>query len=72
MENEYALEEERYKWGKYLYNIKGYLGGVGVVPNNLIYTYNFKTNSWNQFTKLDTKLIENYSCTTHFTKNGNR
>ena len=72
IESEYAIEAERYKWGKTPYDSIGYLGGLGVVPNNLVYTYDFETNSWNQFIKLDTLFIENYSCTTHFTKNGNR
>ena len=72
IESEYAIEAERYKWGKNPYDSIGYLGGLGVVPNNLVYTYDFETNSWNQFIRLDSLMIENYSCTTHFTKNGNR
>ena len=70
--NEFAHEFDRYKWGKELSNQNGFLGAPGVVPNNLIYTYNFETNHWNKFIELNSILIENYSCTTHFTKRGER
>ena len=54
------------------YNNQGYLGGLGVEPNNLIYTYSFEKNVWKLFTQLDSLFIENYSCTTYFSKDGQR
>ena len=54
------------------YNNQGYLGGLGVEPNNLVYTYNFEKNVWKLFIELDSLFIENYSCTTYFSKDGQR
>ena len=39
------------------------------VPNNLIYTYNFSTNSWTFFKELTNPIVDAYSCTTFQAKN---
>ena len=39
------------------------------VPNNLIYTYNFSTNSWRFFKELTNPMVDAYSCTTFQAKN---
>ena len=57
-------------WGKNPNNIQGYLGGTGVISNNLTYIYNFKTNLWEQFIQLDSMNIESYTCTTYYSKDG--
>ena len=41
-----------------------------MVPNNLIYTYDFSNNSWSKFMQLPMQQIHKYSCATRISKNG--
>ena len=59
-------------WGKKYSNYMGYFGGHGVEPNNLVYIYDFATNSWSKFTQLDDQYINKYTCTTYISKVGKR
>ena len=67
----YLTEEMEY-WYKSYSNNFGLFGDLGVVPNNLVYVYDFVANSWTKFTQLNDVFINKYSCTTFIQKEGTR
>ena len=56
---------------KYPIDVHGTFGKTSHT-NNLIYTFEFSTQTWNQLLKIPLETIEKFSCTTSFQKDGKR
>ena len=56
---------------KYPIDVHGTFGKTSHT-NNLIYTFEFSTQTWNQLLQIPLETIEKFSCTTSFQKDGKR
>ena len=56
---------------KYASDQQGFIGKTSHT-NDLIYTFEFSTQTWNQLFQIPMETIEKFSCTTYFQKDGKR